>query len=457
MRIHILGIAGTFMAGIALIAKQLGHEVSGHDAACYSPMKEQLANNDISVTIGYDISESLPRADIYIIGNAVSRGNLLLEKILSFGLQYCSAPEWLRNNVLFDKWVIAVAGTHGKTTTSAIITHILEQQGLNPGFLVGGILDNFTCSARVTDSEYFVIEADEYDTSYFDKQPKFMHYRAKTLLLNNLEFDHADIYKDLADIVQQFKVLVNTIPGDGLVIYPESEKNLKQIVSGNKHVKSQPLCYCAGADTWYLEGEGVFSKFDIGYSNRKITEVKWNMLGRHNAQNALAAIAAANHVGVPIDSAAMALRTFLGVKRRLELKGVYAGVTCYDDFGHHPTAIKKVLANLRESVAASAKIFVLLELASYTMRTGLMAAELRLALLPATHTYMLSPVDSCYDWGEWAGHEEHITLCQDTEQIAAQVALSANSGDIIISFSSRSFAGIHDKVKQHLLQAVVTV
>jgi UDP-N-acetylmuramate: L-alanyl-gamma-D-glutamyl-meso-diaminopimelate ligase len=449
--IHVLGISGTFMAGLAVIAKQLGYAVSGHDNACYSPMKEQLATQGISVTIGYD--GTLPVADLYIIGNSISRGNPFLETILVQGLSYCSGPEWLYREVLVDKWVMAIAGTHGKTTTTSMLAWIMERAGHNPSFLIGGIAENFGCSARLTDSDMFIIEADEYDTAYFDKRPKFMHYRPKTLVVNNLEFDHADIYTDLESIKQQFHYLIRTVPADGSVIYAEEDANIREVLTRGCWSKRQGFGERAKTTGWYFADEASYQTFDIGYAGKSIAHVDWGLRGVHNASNATAAVAAANHCGVSAQEAATALHRFKGVKRRLEHKGTFAGVVCYDDFGHHPTAIAKVLSSLRHPLAKHAKIISMVELGSYTIRSGVMADRLYDALLLSDRVVLLNPgAQSSFDWRAWAADKPHIVVVDTDDAVCEAVVEHVTAGDVVISFSSRNFHAIHATLKRRLLQ-----
>lgn len=453
-RIHIVGIAGTFMAGLAIIAKQNGFQVTGHDKECYSPMREQLANNGIDVLLGYD-NDDLPVADCYVLGNSVSRGNPILEQILIRGLPYTSGPEWLADNVLAGKWVVAVAGTHGKTTTSSIVTWILEKSGYNPGFLVGGVVENLGVSARLTDSEVFVIEADEYDTAFYDKRPKFMHYRPKTLILNNLEYDHSDIYSSLSDIARQFSLLVKTVPSNGLIIYPNDDNALCDLIENGCWSKRQAFFNSHSKSGWSVYGDSNYSQFCIGFSGRDIASVNWNLQGQHNAANACAALIAANHVGVPGPVASKALATFSGVKRRLELKGNFAGITCYEDFGHHPTAIMKVLSCLKVTMAPEQRLFALVELGSYTIRNGVMAGQLQKSLAIANHSWVsiATNLNCDYNWDNWADGIPNVNVAKDYNILADTIVSQAKPGDVFVCFSSRSVSEIHDIIKGKLLPA----
>lgn len=451
-KIHILGISGTFMAGVAVIAKQCGYIVSGHDKACYSPMREQLQKCDIPVITGYSDAD-LPAADCYIIGNTISRGNPLLEHIMMQGLPYTSGPQWLAENILQDKWVVAIAGTHGKTTTSSMVTWLLEQSGINPSFLIGGVVENLGVSARLSSSDVFVIEADEYDTAFFDKRPKFMHYRPRTLILNNLEFDHADIYNSLSDIAKQFSYLIKTVPADGMIIYPQNDKALQGVIQKGCWSKYQTFNNNHDGASWFYSGSGSYSNFKIGYDGREMATVNSCLLGEHNAQNSCAAVIAANHVGVPAAVAAKGVSSFSGVKRRLELKGCFAGIKCYDDFGHHPTAINKVLSCLRSDMAEGQRLFALVELGSYTLRNGIMSSQLEASLTLADRAWVAGvEEDNCsYNWHEWAANISHIDVAPEYSKLSDMLIENLNPGDIVVSFSSRNVSNIHDLLKEKLL------
>lgn len=358
MHIHILGVAGTFMGGIALIAKSLGHQVSGMDASIYPPMSTQLSQQNIDFIEGYD-ANNLPDADLYIIGNAMSRGNACVEKILNQKLAYISGAQWLSENVLRQKWVIAIAGTHGKTTTAAMTTWILEQANLNPSYLVGGVMKDFATSARLTDSLFFVIEADEYDTAFFDKRSKFVHYHPNTLVINNLEFDHADIFDSLADIQKQFNHLLRLVPDNGLILYPDNTQSIGDVIKKGVWSPTQIM------PKPQVEQTQTGTRFEI--ENGKW--VDWKLLGQHNASNGLSALMASHHAGVPLETAIVALNKFSGVQRRLEVVFEYKNQTIYDDFAHHPTAIKTTLEALRNKVGDEL-IVAIVELRSNTMKQG---------------------------------------------------------------------------------------
>ena len=356
MHIHILGICGAFMGGIAVIARQAGHEVTGCDSSVYPPMSTQLESHGIKLIEGYDPNQIKLKPDIFVIGNVVSRGNPLMEEILNRNLQYISAPQWLSENVLKDKWVLAVSGTHGKTTTSSMLAWILEYAGMKPGFLIGGIPENFSVSARLnSDSSFFVIEADEYDTAFFDKRSKFVHLQPRTAILNNLEFDHADIFFDLASIMQQFHHFIRLIPENGLIITNGQEENLAQVLAKGCWT---PIEKIGVDDGWQARTLGNEST-DISFRGKSQGTLNWELMGEHNRMNALAALAAAHHVGVTIETGITALTKFKNVKRRMELCGVANEVTVYDDFAHHPTAIQTTLEGLRNKVNDARIIAVL--------------------------------------------------------------------------------------------------
>ncbi|MFV1973984.1 MAG: UDP-N-acetylmuramate:L-alanyl-gamma-D-glutamyl-meso-diaminopimelate ligase, partial [Thiohalobacterales bacterium] len=370
MHIHILGICGTFMGGIAQLARERGIEVSGSDANVYPPMSTQLLDSGIVLQEGYQSGHLEPVPDCVVVGNALSRGNPAVEHVLDTGLVYTSGPQWLAEHILADRWVIAVAGTHGKTSTASLLAWILEHAGLAPGFLIGGVPVNFGVSARLGSGPFFVVEADEYDTAFFDKRSKFVHYRPRTLVLNNLEYEHADIFPDLAAIQRQFHHLVRTVPGNGLIIENADDANLADMLATGCWTPRETFTVNGGSAGWQaslVSADG--SCFDVLFNDELQGRVEWEQLGLHNVQNALAAIAAARHAGVPAAQAIAALAEFRGIKRRLEVRGTVNGVTVYDDFAHHPTAIATTLAGLRNRVGA-ARILLVLEPRSNTMRMG---------------------------------------------------------------------------------------
>ncbi|MBP7443082.1 MAG: UDP-N-acetylmuramate:L-alanyl-gamma-D-glutamyl-meso-diaminopimelate ligase, partial [Thauera sp.] len=379
MHIHILGICGTFMGGVALLARAAGHKVTGCDANVYPPMSTQLEEQGIGLVEGYDASQVDLAPDVFVVGNAVSRGNPLLEAILDRGLPYVSGPQWLAEHVLAGRWVLAVAGTHGKTTTTSLLAWMLEDAGLNPGFLVGGVPQNFGVSARLTESPFFVIEADEYDTAFCDKRSKFVHYRPRTAILNNLEFDHADIFVDLAAIETQFHHLVRTIPASGRIVANAREQSLARVIERGCWSELEWFNDAAqwSAATGVSEAEAVFSLDGVEQGR-----VDMPLAGSHNRENALAAIAAARHVGVTPAQSIASLARFRGIKRRLELRGVVDGISVYDDFAHHPTAIALTVGGLRRR-EPQGRILAVLEPRSNTMKLGVMKAQLPASLAEA--------------------------------------------------------------------------
>ena len=450
MHIHILGICGTFMGGLAVLAKQAGHRVTGCDANVYPPMSTQLEAQGIELIEGFDPAQLSLEPDLFVIGNVVSRGNPLMEAILDRNLPYVSGPQWLGEHVLRGKWVLAVAGTHGKTTTTSMLAWILQDAGYEPGFLVGGVPQNFGVSARVTPSDFFVIEADEYDTAFFDKRSKFVHYRPRTAILNNLEFDHADIFPDLAAIETQFHHLVRTVPRQGRLLVNGLEESLARVLErgcwseveqfGNGDWRASDA---AGADT-------ELDAFDVWHGQTVVGRVQWTLQGVHNRMNALAAIAAARHVGVPPAQAIDSLGRFANVKRRMEVRGVAGGVTVYDDFAHHPTAIQTTLDGLRRRVGA-ARILAVLEPRSNTMKLGVMKAQ-----LPAS----LELADLVFGYGAPSGKDalgwdlaealaplgERAGAFDNLDALVAAVRAAARPGDHVLVMSNGGFGGVHQKL-----------
>jgi UDP-N-acetylmuramate: L-alanyl-gamma-D-glutamyl-meso-diaminopimelate ligase len=389
MHIHILGICGTFMGGIAAIAKAMGHKVTGADANVYPPMSTQLEQLGIELTQGWDPAQLEPAPDMVIIGNALSRGNPAVEYVLNTNLRYTSGPQWLAEQVLFDRWVLAVSGTHGKTTTSTMLAWILECAGLKPGFLIGGIPQNFDCSARLGESPFFVIEADEYDTAFFDKRSKFVHYRPRTVVINNLEYDHADIFPDLAAIQRQFHHLLRMVPANGLVLSPEDTPAVKQML--DMGCWSERQSYGTDWRAELISNDG--SHFALYYQDKQLGELNWQLSGQHNVDNAVMAIAAARHAGVPVDVALEALTRFIAPKRRMELKADVAGIKVYDDFAHHPTAISTTLQGIRNKVGQN-RVLAVLEPRSNTMRMGVHQAALPLSLALADLVFLFEPANA---------------------------------------------------------------
>ncbi len=448
MHLHILGIGGTFMSALALLARDLGHTVTGSDANCYPPVSDLLAAKGISWVEGYDDASIALKADIVIIGNAIKRGMPVLEAVMESGKNYTSGPQWLAENILSRYQVIAVSGTHGKTTTTSMIAWILDQAGFEPGFLIGGVSSDFNTSSRLGNGQWFVIEADEYDSAFFDKRPKFMHYRPRIAILNNLEFDHADIYADLGAIQLQFHYLLRTIPANGIAIKPRDDKALNEVLARGQYSRIESLAL-SGDAAWVaqlIEDNG--SIFNVLHHGREVATVSWPLIGRFNVENGLAAIAACVNAGVAPQVAASALERFTPVKRRLEVKSTQHGVTVYDDFAHHPTAIARTIDALKRSKRHQ-RIFAVLEFASYTMRTGVHAAEMAHALAPVSGAYVLKPHD--FDLGETIGNWTcPYKVCANTEEIVREIANLVREGDAVLVMSNRGFNGIH----QQLIQAI---
>jgi UDP-N-acetylmuramate: L-alanyl-gamma-D-glutamyl-meso-diaminopimelate ligase len=451
MHLHILGICGTFMGGLAALAKEAGHRVTGCDSQVYPPMSDQLLASGIELIEGYSADQLKLAPDVFVVGNSVSRGNILLEAILNANAKYISGPQWLAENILQGRHVIAVAGTHGKTTTTAMVVWILEQAGLKPGFLVGGVPLNFGVSARMGTGSTFVIEADEYDTAFCDKRSKFVHYRAQTLILNNLEFDHADIFENLASIERQFHHLVRTVPTHGRLIVNSREESLQRVL--NMGCWSEVVRFGTRKETpgeWRTRGEA--HSFDVLRGSMKIAHVDWSLLGDHNQMNALAALAAAEHVGVDPDEGAKSLRGFDNVRRRLELRGECQGVKVFDDFAHHPTAIRTTVAGLRRSVGP-ARIIAVFEPRSNTMKLGTMKAQLPWALEETDLAF-------CYSGGlDWDARQaltlmgERAIVCSDLDDLVSKIVVEARSGDQILCMSNGGFGGIHNKILSALKQS----
>ena len=442
MHIHILGICGTFMGGIALLARACGHRVTGCDAGVYPPMSAQLEAQGIRPIEGFEAAQIGLNPDLFVVGNAISRGNPLLEAILDRNLPYISGPQWLAENVLRDKWVLAVAGTHGKTTTSSLLAWILECAGLDPGFLIGGVPKDFGVSARLTLSPFFVIEADEYDTAFCDKRSKFVHYRARTAILNNLEFDHADIFSDLAAIETQFHHFVRILPKSGLILANGAEESLRRVIGRGCWT---PVEWLGTPDGWQLDEEAADGSCGVLLLGREIGRLRLPLAGAHNRSNALAAIAAARHAGLAPAVALEALARFGGVRRRLEVRGSRRGVTVYDDFAHHPTAIAATLAGLRRQ-AEGGRILAVLEPRSNTMKLGVMKARLPGSLEGAD-------VSFCYAAGlAWdaaaalAPLGRRARVFDELGALVAAVAAEARPGDHVLVMSNGGFGGVHEKL-----------
>ncbi|ODS15875.1 UDP-N-acetylmuramate:L-alanyl-gamma-D-glutamyl-meso-diaminopimelate ligase [Pseudoalteromonas tetraodonis] len=440
MHIHILGICGTFMGGIAAIAKSLGHKVTGSDQNVYPPMSTQLEQLGIELTQGYDIKQLEPTPDMVVIGNAMSRGNPCVEYVLDKSLPYTSGPEWLKHNLLQDSWVLAVAGTHGKTTTASMLAWILEYAGLKPGFLIGGIVQNFGLSARVGQTPFFVIEADEYDTAFFDKRSKFVHYLPRTLILNNLEFDHADIFEDLNAIKKQFHHLIRTLPQSGKVLWPKDDEALSDVIAKGLWSESETL----GNDWDYqlLKADG--SQFNVLLNTQLQGVVNWQAIGEHNVKNAMMAIAAARHVGIAIEHSIAALGEFISPKRRMELKADINNIKVYDDFAHHPTAIQTTLAGLRAKVGND-KIIAILEPRSNTMKMGVHQFTLLDSLRDADEVLLFEPENLSWSLKEQA--EKAGMQCFDsTIAIIETVLESIEPNQHVLIMSNGGFNGLHQQL-----------
>lgn len=450
MHIHILGICGTFMGGIAVIARQAGHRVTGCDANVYPPMSEQLKAQGIALIEGFEADQIDLAPDVFVVGNVVARGRQpLMEEILNRGLPYVSGPQWLYEQVLRHKWVLAVAGTHGKTTTSAMLAWILEHAGVAPGYLVGGVPENFGVSARLTDSPFFVIEADEYDTAFFDKRSKFVHYRPRTVILNNLEFDHADIFPDLAAIETQFHHLVRTLPGNGLVVANGRDDAIARVLAWGCWTPVER--FGAEEGGWQAHAVGACA-FEVHLDGKTVGRVEWQLLGEHNRMNALAAIAAARHAGVPPALACEALGRFRGVKRRLEVRGTVGGVTVYDDFAHHPTAIATTLAGLRSKVGRG-RILAVLEPRSNTMKLGVMKAQLPASLAAADLVFVYAANLGWEAQPVFASMGERAQVHEDLDALIEAIARTARPGDQVLIMSNGAFGGIHDKLLARLARS----
>ncbi len=491
MHIHILGICGTFMGGIAAIAREAGHAVTGCDANVYPPMSDQLRALGIELIEGFGAEQVELNPDIYVVGNTVSRGkHPLMEEILNRGLPYTSGPQWLAEHILHpspsgrgaggegdkgggegakgsgesapcSKWVLAVAGTHGKTTTSSMLAWILEHAGMKPGFLIGGVPANFDFSARLGGTPFFVIEADEYDTAFFDKRSKFVHYRPRTAILNNLEFDHADIFADLAAIETQFHHLVRTVPGNGLLVVNSGEKSLERVLkrgcwsavekfgtAPSPQISPSPLTPLPAGEGnkggWAAKGSD--SDFEVLFDGKKQGRVQWELMGEHNRMNALAAIAAARHAGVAPAVACEALGRFKNVKRRMEVRGVVNGVTVYDDFAHHPTAIETTVAGLRAKVGKKARIIAVLEPRSNTMKMGMLKNQLPESLKGADEIFVYTH-DLGWDARPVFG-QQHVQahLHENLDRLVSAIVHTVHPGDHVLVMSNGAFGGIHQKL-----------
>ena len=444
--LHILGICGTFMGGIAAIAKAAGYRVTGCDANVYPPMSDQLRALGIELTEGYGADQLALRPDVWVVGNVVTRGNPLMEAILDAGERYVSGPQWFADEVLRGKHVLAVSGTHGKTTVSAMLTWILERGGKAPGFLIGGVPNDFPVSARLTPSSCFVIEADEYDTAFFDKRSKFIHYRPRTAILNNIEFDHADIFDDLEAIERQFHHFVRTVPKSGKVVANGADDSVKRVLALGCWTPVEAF----GIGTGWQAGEAdATGAFEVALAGASLGRVRWSLLGAHNRMNALAALAAARHVGVEPATAIEALASFGGVRRRMQVRGEARGVTVYDDFAHHPTAIRTTLEGLRDRVGSS-RILAILEPRSNTMKRGVMKDALPSSLAQADRVYIYTAGLGWDARSLFALLGARARCEEDLEPLVAAVVAEARAGDHVLVMSNGGFGGIHDKLLARL-------
>jgi UDP-N-acetylmuramate: L-alanyl-gamma-D-glutamyl-meso-diaminopimelate ligase len=452
MRIHILGICGTFMGGIAALAKAAGHHVSGSDANVYPPMSTQLRKLGIPLHQGYDRDPFKGDVDAIVVGNVLSRGNPAVEALLNSGLPYYSGPQWLAENVLRDKWVVAVAGTHGKTTTTSMLAWILDYAGLDPGFLIGGVPNNFSISARLGRSKYFVVEADEYDTAFFDKRAKFVHYRPRTLAITNIEYDHADIYPDLDSILWQFHQLLRTVPSKGFVTVNGHNSNIEKLLAQGVWTPVETFSAENRTADWFAQYDliGAKSRFSVFKKRTQVGQAGWALLGPHNLENALAAISAAAHIGVGVELALEALGEFKGVKRRLEKRGVYNGITLYEDFAHHPTAILSTLSALRAQYP-DRRIVAVVEPKSNTMRMGVHKDALRRSFDDADRVYVLAsrglswnPESTLSTLGS------KMSVAWEVESLVEELLGDLASGDQVVLMSNGSFQGLPRLLHQAL-------
>lgn len=467
MHIHILGICGTFMGSLAVLAKELGFTVSGSDANVYPPMSTQLEEQGIALSQGFDPAHLQPHPDLVVIGNAMTRGNPAVEYVLDQGLPYCSGPEWLSRYVLQNRWVIAVSGTHGKTTTSAMLAWILEYAGLKPGYLIGGVLKNFPASARLGESDFFVVEADEYDSAFFDKRSKFVHYRPRTLIMNNLEYDHADIFPDLAAIQKQFHHLVRTVPASGLIVSPQHDTALDQVLSQGcwtpvqrfRVLNQEPDTNRTSADIdWQvalLSADGSHCQITkVGPSgNYTRAVIEWSLTGRHNASNAVAAVAAAHHVGVDVNTACEALSLFTSVKRRMEWLGEAGGIHVYDDFAHHPTAIATTLEGLRQRLPDrnGSRLIAVIEPRSATMKMGVHQSTLAASCADADQVVWMAGGGNGLDVESVIKNSPVPAIgFYQIDDIVDWLIQNTRAGDHIVLMSNGGFGGIHTRLLSSL-------
>jgi UDP-N-acetylmuramate: L-alanyl-gamma-D-glutamyl-meso-diaminopimelate ligase len=460
MHLHILGICGTFMGSLAQLAKAQGHKVTGSDQGIYPPMSDQLEQAGIEIIAGFDPAQLDPAPDYVIIGNAMSRGNPAVEYVLDRGIPYISGPDWMGKYLLADKWVMAVSGTHGKTTTASMLAWLLEFGGMNPSYLIGGVPENFSTSARLTDSNFFIIEADEYDTAFFDKRSKFVHYHPRTLIMNNLEFDHADIFDDLAAIERQFHHLVRTVPSTGQIIFPSENEAMQRVIaqgcwSEQAHIHNDRT----RSEGWSVETIlADFSQFNVYHKGEFACEVMWSLNGEHNMYNALAAIIAARHVGIEPKTAALALAEFQSVKRRMELVGEINDIRIFDDFAHHPTAIKLTLSGAKANQQVkgrSGRLIAVLEPRSNTMKLGEHKAKLAASVEDADATYWLEPERLSWSLTYAVSGMKNQTVCHTISALEAQLLNDIQTGDDLVIMSNGSFSGLHRSLLAKLTEKKV--
>ena len=451
MHIHFLGICGTFMGSLAILARELGNKVTGSDLHVYPPMSTQLIDAGIEIIEGYDPSQLDSKPDLVIVGNAMSRGNPCVEAVLERGIHYTSGPQWLHDHLLQDRWVLAVSGTHGKTTTATMLAWILEYAGMKPGFLIGGVPLNFDCSARLGETDFFVIEADEYDTAFFDKRSKFVHYAPRTLVINNLEFDHADIFDDLAAIQKQFHHLMRLLPPSGLAIYPDEQASVQTVIEQGAWSSLQKTHAVKGQDGGWLSAlNNAGDRFEIGLSEAgEVVDqavVEWSLSGEHNQRNALHAALAARHVGIPFATSAEALGKFQSVKRRMEYLGEFGGVHLYDDFAHHPTAIATTLEGMRAKVGSD-RLYAVIEPRSNTMKRGVFKDSLAGSVAQADAVFWYQPKDQSWSLlDSLASAGDNQSVFDELEQLIARVVASVEPGAHVVIMSNGGFEGVHQRL-----------
>jgi UDP-N-acetylmuramate: L-alanyl-gamma-D-glutamyl-meso-diaminopimelate ligase len=449
MHIHILGICGTFMGGIAAIARAAGHEVTGSDHAVYPPMSDQLQNLGIELIDGFGLEQLELEPDLVVVGNVMSRGMPIIEEMLNRGMAYTSGPAWLAEHVLQDQWVIAVSGTHGKTTTASMTAWLLAEAGLEPGFLIGGVPANFATTARLGGGKFFVIEADEYDTAFFDKRAKFMHYGPRTLIINNLEFDHADIYTDMDAILWQFHQMLRILPGNGQLIVNANEPEIERLIEMGCWTPIER--YSSVADTSAdVVLSGIEGALEITRDGQKMRSGALALPGRHNLENATAAVLAAHHAGVAVEQSVQALQEFRGVKRRLEHLGTFAGVRVYDDFAHHPTAIRRTVDALRET--ATGRVLVVLEPRSNSMKLGVHRAGLMESLADADKVWAYQPADLPWRLEDELAELPGAGVYSDISVIVSELEQEVRAGDDVVIMSNGGFGGIHQLICDRLIQ-----